>query len=430
MAFTFNSYQPSSMNEYPLNDIIGKVLGGYTDMTKAKYLQPGLEEELKKMKLFNQYYAPDMESQIGLRKAQTGESGARSGLIGEQTKGAHIENQYLPEKMKAQIAEANANAQKARLMQMIREQLMGGGLQQGGMQGGGQQPGGGMGMFQGQGMPGADQQQQGQQLGQTGQQGAPQQQRGIDYAQAATAMQLLGLGKPHVVDANGRYMAITPFGNVDTGVAGLTQQQKEFTKLDAKKVSDLEDIVLNNSSKLDTFNELNGILGSPGFEQMRQNPLAGRHELGWYSKFGTPEQQDMVGKAQTYMGNIIKDSARDFAGQFRVGEQALLNGMKPNQSDSIDVMKGKAEALTFLTTMMTKRAELEADMIRNQNMSPLAAKIAADKQINPKQVKEEIRTILHPASSKKSSFSQEDLEFTAQKHGMTVDEVRKKLEQR
>lgn len=407
MTFSFTNYAAIEPQASPWQDIIGKVLGGYTDMTKAKYLKPGLEEELKKAKLFNQYYAPDMESQIGLRHAQTGESGARTGLIGEQTKGAHIENQYLPEKMKAQIAEAQAGAQKARLMQMIREQLMGGGGQGGMGQG---QPGQGMGMFQGQGMPGGQQQQQApQQMAQQMPQQEQQQQapRGMDYAQAATAMQLLGLGKPHVVDANGRYMAITPFGNIDTGVSGLSEKQKQFTKLDAKKVSDLEDIVLGNATKMDTFNELNGILGSPSFEQMRQNPITGRHELGWYSKFGTPEQQDMVGKAQTYMGNIIKDSARDFAGQFRVGEQALLNGMKPNQGDSIDVMKGKAEALTYLTTMMTKRAELEADMVRNQNMSPLAAKIAADKMLNPKAIKDEIHTILHPASSKKADITPE-----------------------
>ncbi|MGB4823826.1 MAG: hypothetical protein WBP82_02835 [Leuconostoc mesenteroides] len=398
MAFTFTNYQPSSMNEYPLKDIIGKVLGGYTDMTKAQYLKPGLEEELKKAKLYNQYYAPNIESEIGLRKAQTGESGARTGLIGEQTKGTRIENQYMPEKMKAQIAELQANSQKARLLQMIRERMMGGGQLPGGQQGG--MPGGQMGMFQGQGMPMGGEP-QGQPMQQPQQQ-MPQQPPqgnlgGMDYAQAATAMQMLGLGKPHVVDANGKYMAITPFGNIDTGVHGLSEKDRELSKLDARKVGALEDIVLNNSSKLDTFGELNGILGSEQFEAMRKNPALGQHELGWYSKFGTPEQQDMVGKAQTYMGNIIKDSARDFAGQFRVGEQALLNNMKPNLGDSLDVMKGKAEALTFLTTMMTKRAEMEADLIRNQGMSPLAAKIATDKVVNPKQLKEEIHTILHPA---------------------------------
>jgi hypothetical protein len=130
---------------------------------------------------------------------------------------------------------------------------------------------------------------------------------------------------------------------------------------------------------------------------MRRNPALGQHELGWYAKFGTKAQQDMVGKAQTYMGNIIKDSAKDFAGQFRVGEQALLNNMKPNPGDSLDMMKGKAEALTFLTTMLSKRAELEADYMRNSGLSPLQAKIAADKMLDPIALKQEIRTILHPA---------------------------------
>ena len=289
MTFSFTNYAAIQPQASPWQDIIGKILGGYTDTTKAQYLKPGLEEELKKAKLYNQYYAPNIESEIGLRKAQTGESGARTGLIGEQTKGAHIENQYLPDKMKAAIAESQANAQKARLLQMIRERMMGGGQFPGGQQG--EMSGGQMGMFQGQGMP-MEGQQQGQQMQQPQQQ-MPQQQPqgnmgGMDYAQAATAMQMLGLGKPHVVDANGKYMAITPFGNIDTGVHGLSEKDRELSKLDARKVGQLEDIVLNNSSKLDTFGELNGILGSESFEAMRKNPALGQHELGWYSKFGTP----------------------------------------------------------------------------------------------------------------------------------------------
>ncbi len=396
MTFTFTNYAAIQPQSAPIKDLLGSILGAYTDMTKAKYLQPGLEEELKKAKLFNEYYGPNIESEIGLRKAQTGEAGARTGLLGEQTKGARIENQYLPEKMKAAIQESQANAQKARLLQMIREQMMGGvGNAQGGQMGApssSQMP-----MFNGQGMPSPDQGQNAPM-----QQGFQQQTTpGLDYAKAATAMQALGLGKPHVVDANGRYMAITPFGNFDTGVAGLTSRDTALAKEDAKKISKLEDIVLSGSQKQETFNELNKDLGSPAFEEIRQNPILGRHELGWYEKFGTPDQQAMIGRMKTHMGNIVKDSSRDFAGQFRVGEQALLNDMKPNTSDSIDVMKGKAEALTYMNQLMTKRAELEADLMRNYNMSALQAKIAADKQIDPKELKKEIKTILHPASSKK-----------------------------
>ncbi|CAB4126991.1 hypothetical protein UFOVP260_39 [uncultured Caudovirales phage] len=392
MTFTFNNYATSELSKSPLNDIIENMLGGYEHGVKASYLQPSLAEQLKKAQLENKWYEPNMESQIGLRGAQTGEAGARTGLLGEQTKGARIENQYLPEKMRAQISQLNAQAEQARLMQMVREQLLGGGIgtgQSSGAQGG--QSGQQMPMFGGQGMPSPEMPQ-----------GAPIQQPtsnmgGMDYSKAATIMQMLGLGKPHVVDANGRYVAITPFGNIDTGVSGLSARDTQLAKEDAKKISDLEKQALSGYQKQETFNELNQDLGSSAFESIRQHPELGRHELAWFEKFGTKDQQEMIGRMRTHMGNIIKDSSRDFAGQFRVGEQALLNSMKPNESDSLSTMKGKAEALTYMNQLLTRRSELEADLMRTQGMSALQARIAANKEIDPKEIKKEIKTILHPA---------------------------------
>ena len=389
MAFTFNNYATSDLMKSPLNDIIENMLGGYEKGVKASYLQPNLAEELKKAQLENKWYEPNIQSQIKLRGAQTGEAGARTGLLGEQTKGTRIENQYLPEKMRAQIDQLNAQAQQARLMQMVREQLLGGGLGSGQGQVG--QGGQSMPMFGGEGMPSPEMAQ-----------GAPIQQPttnmgGMDYSKAATLMQMLGLGKPHVVDANGRYVAITPFGNIDTGVSGLSARDTALAKEDAKKISELEKQALIGYQKQETFNELNQDLGSPGFEAMRQHPELGRHELAWFEKFGTKDQQEMIGRMRTHMGNIIKDSSRDFAGQFRVGEQALLNSMKPNESDSLSTMKGKAEALTYMNQLLTKRSELEAELMRTQGMSALQARIAANKEIDPKGIKKEIKTILHPA---------------------------------
>lgn len=405
---SFTNYVPPLLNNDQagvMPDLIGKLLGGYTEATKARYLQPGLEQELQKAKLFNQYYGRDKESQIGLRGAQSEQAHAHSGLLGEQTRGAHIENQYLPQFKQAQIKQLEASAQKAQLLQMIREQFFqGAGQTSPGLQGNA------MGSFQGQGMP--RQIEQGMQSGQMQQQGQQQQpNQPNNYAQAAIAQQALGLGAPKIVDVNGKYMAISPFGNVDTGLQGLSEQQKMLTKEDVKKISKLEDIVLSGSQKADTFNELNTVLGSKEFEELRKNPILGRHELGWYEKFGSREQQDLIGKAKTYMGNIIKDSAKDFAGQFRIGEQALLNDMKPNTGDTLDVMKGKSEALTFLNTIMTKRAELEADYMRNYGMSVLKARLAADKEIDPKAIKKEIRTILHPASSTGPTAEQARMEL-------------------
>jgi hypothetical protein len=92
MTFTFTNYAAIPPQRSPFHDLINQVLSGYGDMTKTQFLRPSLEEELKKAKLYNQYYGPNIESEIGLR-------GAQSSHLGAQTKGLNISNQYLPKKL-------------------------------------------------------------------------------------------------------------------------------------------------------------------------------------------------------------------------------------------------------------------------------------------------------------------------------------------
>ncbi len=103
MSFTFTNYAAIPPQDSMWHNALKKVMEGYTEGTKAKYLQPGLEEELKKAKLYNQYYGPDIESQIGLRGAQTKQANAHTGLLGEQTRAAHMSNANLPAKLRAEL---------------------------------------------------------------------------------------------------------------------------------------------------------------------------------------------------------------------------------------------------------------------------------------------------------------------------------------
>lgn len=50
----------------------------------AQYAEPLKMEELEKAQLYNQYYGPDIESQMGLRSAQAGLAGAQAGLAGTE----------------------------------------------------------------------------------------------------------------------------------------------------------------------------------------------------------------------------------------------------------------------------------------------------------------------------------------------------------
>jgi hypothetical protein len=46
MTFTFTNYAAIKPRHSPLNDIIGKALSGYNEVTKSKYLKPGLEADI------------------------------------------------------------------------------------------------------------------------------------------------------------------------------------------------------------------------------------------------------------------------------------------------------------------------------------------------------------------------------------------------
>ncbi len=222
MTFTFTNYAGIEPQASPFQDIIGKMLSGYTDMTKARYLKPGLEEELKKAKLYNQYYAPNMESQIGLR-------GAQAGHLGSLTKGQNITNEYLPQRLRAEMEAAQMEAaQKQMFNQMLQQRLQGGGQGQMGGMGGGQmgaqempQPGQGGGMFP---------------QGQAPQQQMPQQQQ----------MPMYG-GEPQLTNddiVNKKFFGQDTFtprykAYIDAMTSGMKKKEAEKYKLEAKK--DFED---------------------------------------------------------------------------------------------------------------------------------------------------------------------------------------------
>lgn len=126
MTFTFNNYANSELMKSPINDIIGNLLGGYEQGVKASYLQPSLAEQLKKAQLENKWYEPNMESQIGLRGAQAGQAQAHTGLLGEQTRAAHMQNQYLPDQLKAKMEAARLKAMQDQMFnQMLQQRLSG-----------------------------------------------------------------------------------------------------------------------------------------------------------------------------------------------------------------------------------------------------------------------------------------------------------------
>jgi nucleoid DNA-binding protein len=104
MTFSAFNFISPELSKSPLNDLISNAISGYNEASKARYLQPSLAEALKKSQLVNKWYEPNIKSEIGLR-------GAQAGHLGALTQGQNITNQYLPDKLKAELAAKQFAAQ-------------------------------------------------------------------------------------------------------------------------------------------------------------------------------------------------------------------------------------------------------------------------------------------------------------------------------
>lgn len=97
MPFTMPDFRKLSMEEVaPWHNALQTAMSNMIKMNQVQYDEPMRKEALEKQRLYNQYYGPEKESEIGLRGAQTGH-------IGEQTRGLHISNQSLPEKLRLEL---------------------------------------------------------------------------------------------------------------------------------------------------------------------------------------------------------------------------------------------------------------------------------------------------------------------------------------
>jgi hypothetical protein len=176
---------------------------------------------------------------------------------------------------------------------------------------------------------------------------------------------------------------------------GLQEELKEAGPIRIKQIEKLDEIVDNAKEKQFTLDEVSDLLASPTFEEIKKIPFAGQHEMSWYANEGTDEQKDVAGKYIASTGEIIKNSSRDFAGQFRQGEQALLTSMKPG-AELPAYAKGKTEALSMMNRMVMERARLTSKIMSKYHIGKLEASDLADKRLKGDKIRQEIRARLHP----------------------------------
>jgi hypothetical protein len=415
MVFSLINYQPSTPEQQsPFGNLLSNALQKYNAMTQSQYLQPSLAEELKKAQLYNKWYEPNIKSEIGLR-------GAQAGHLGAETTALNISNPYLKQKLETEIAlqKAQGEAQQALANKRISTQKLISNLLSGNNIIPQSTNTSNYNVNQEQSIPniGGNLQPNNQMAQQSSSQINP-----LSYAQASVLSKELGLSQPKIIDVNGKQLAVTPFGNIEIA-QGLTELQKKLAAKNADTIQGLDKQVISGTTKRDTLNEVSNILSNPMFEEMRQHPISGSYELRAYEKFGTPTQQQLAAAYKTYTGQIIKDAASDFKGQFRVGEQGLLNSMKPNDSDTADAARGKVEALALMNELLTKRSEVTSHLMQ-QGMNLVDASKKADSLMHADEIRSEIKNKLSSSNISMRKIRIKN-QATGESKEVTVAEARK-----
>lgn len=94
MTFTFTNYAAIKPRPFPLSDIVGKVLGGYNDITKAKYLKPTMEADIFHKQIsplamlasnpnFSQLYPEQQHQILGYISQMISKQGIPQGMGGQ-----------------------------------------------------------------------------------------------------------------------------------------------------------------------------------------------------------------------------------------------------------------------------------------------------------------------------------------------------------
>lgn len=374
----FPKLNAADMGAFDLGAAIKSGLGNYNLYQEAKYKPRNLQEALIASQQKNQINAPYAQNANRVFEADVGNKEGELSLLG-----------YKKKLMEAQAMQAGASAAKAKQIADLYASVMNDNGAQNNRSNQEQQaenqgtmPSYAQNLNQGMQQPNVN-------PGQMAQSGINQK----DKMRQNLVAHLLGL-KPTTSVVDGKLVTNNPLFGVSEQKVGPSSFEKELSKNDAKHVFDLEGIVQNASNSQTTLDSLSDIVSSPSFDEMRQNPILGKYEMGYFAKFGTPEQQNMANQYMTVTGEIVKNAARDFKGQFRVGEQALISSMKPSTSDTAEAARAKTEALAYMNQMLKQRSEISADLIR-KGVAPLEAYKQADEKVNGKELRKVINQRLH-----------------------------------
>lgn len=211
----------------------------------------------------------------------------------------------------------------------------------------------------------------------------------------------------------------TIFESIQVGkTPGEVRFEEKEAEQRAKSVQESSDLMRsiqdtndNLDSAIDTFNQ--------NIESLN---VVGKLNKTATELFGTPEQKQLLGQLESNFGNIVVSVGANIKGPMTGGERALINQMKPNTNEPVDIAIAKMQALRETNEVAYQREKIYADAIRNGVPQDKARELAREK-VSLAPVKQHFNQILSnikarslakspPSKEKKEAlkgYSNEDL---------------------
>lgn len=202
---------------------------------------------------------------------------------------------------------------------------------------------------------------------------------------------------------------------------GEQKQGEEAGKYRAKAQQEIGDSQLGLSHSGAVLDRMTKIVKNPVFQEMRSKvPFFQDKQLNYLMKTGTPEQKKLIGDFLSTAESFIASTVQGFGGRPLVREFDLAQRQKINPNDPVHVAEGKLRAAIALHDIAEKKNDIISGLLdKGVNLSDAVKR--ANKMVDVSAIEKQTEELLQ------NKTSEDDIDFTAKKHGMTREQVIQRL---
>lgn len=207
---------------------------------------------------------------------------------------------------------------------------------------------------------------------------------------------------------------------------GIKKQGEASGEERGKQIAGLGDQLKGLHEESGLLQQITQALQSNDIQNIRQSPVGGKYELGYYKINGTPEQKKAIGNLESLTSELATQMTQRYKGSFRpTSEMPLINQAKVNlDKDTLDAAMGKSSALNTLNQMDMERTSIASELMEDKHLSQAKAFKEADKMVNGSEIRKSVQKSLYPQPTT------QDVEFMAKKYKTTPEDIINRLKKK